>query len=167
VGLLFVGGTTTATAQETPKPSPEHALLKSMEGTWDAKCKFGPQESKGTMVYKLMPGDLWLTSDFKCDMMGQPFHGHGVMGYDTNKKKYVSCWADSMSTGLTTGEGTYDAAKKVFTENNEGPGPDGKMMKMKMVTELKGPDEMLFTMYMPDPSGKDQPVMTIHYTRKK
>ena len=31
------------------------------------------------------------------------------------KKKYIGSWTDSMSNGLSVGESTYDAAKKVAT----------------------------------------------------
>lgn len=156
-----------ATAQEPPKTGPEHELLKGFAGEWEATIDAMGSKNKGSMVYKLMPGGLWLTSDFKGEMMGNPFHGHSVMGYDAAKKKYVSVWVDSWSTSPMHSEGTYDAAKKTFTEVGEGPGMDGKPVKMRMVTEIKNPDEMVFTMNMPDPSGKDAPMMTIHYKRKK
>ena len=159
---LFVCFQITATAQDAPKPGPEHAVLKELVGDWDATMKMGPQESKGTMTYKMMSGDMWVVYDFKGEFMGAPFVGHGFMGYDVSKKKYVSVWIDSMGTPPMISEGTYDAAKKTMTEVGEAMGPDGKMSKMKMVTEMKSKDEMLFTMH-----HGDQPAMTITYKRKK
>src|SRR5260370_9109650 len=52
-------------AQEPFKPGPEHEHLKQMEGTWDATVKFGGEESKGTMTYKMGLGDMWLLSHFE------------------------------------------------------------------------------------------------------
>src|SRR5260370_28344655 len=86
-----------AVAQEAPKPGPEHALLKRAEGTWDATLKFGDQESKGTMTYKMGLGGLWLVSDFKGEVMGAKFEGKGMDTYDPAQKKYVNVWFDSMS----------------------------------------------------------------------
>jgi hypothetical protein len=156
-----------AVAQEPPKPGPEHAELKRAEGTWDATVKFGDKESKGTMTYKMELGGLWLVSDFKGDFMGTKFEGKGLDTYDPAKKKYVSVWADSMSTMPMIMEGTYDKDKKVLTMTGEGPGPDGKMTKYKTVLEMKDNDTMLFSMSSPGKDGKDQPVMSITYKRKK
>lgn len=159
---VAVLGVQAVAAQEPAKPGPEHALLKEMEGEWEAHIKAMGMESKGSMVYKLMQGGLWVTYDFKGDFGGMPFTGHGIMGYDAAKKKYFSVWVDSMSGSPMISEGTYDAAKKVFTEVGEAMGPSGKMEKMKMVTEIKSRDEMVFTM-----NTNDQPMMTIVYKRKK
>src|SRR5262245_22821058 len=80
-----------------PKPTKEHELLKEREGTWDCAVKSfmepgkPPSESKGVEVNRML-GGLWLISDFKGDMMGQPFLGHGVTGYDPKKKKYTGVW---------------------------------------------------------------------------
>src|SRR5262249_1249321 len=80
-----------------PKPGPEHERLKKLEGTWDATVKTEQGESKGTMIYKMDLGGLWMVSDFKGEFGGQKFQGKGFDGYDPMKKKYVSVWVDSMS----------------------------------------------------------------------
>jgi hypothetical protein len=150
----------------TAKPGPEHEILKKSVGTWDATVEeMAPgapaKTSKGTETAKLV-GGLWLVSDFKSEMAGQPFEGHAVGGYDTNKKKYVGTWVDSMSSGVWTSEGTFDPATKTLTDAMEGPGPDGKPMKCKAVTEWKDADTKVFTMYM-----GEAPTMRITYKRRK
>jgi hypothetical protein len=162
-----------ATAQEgppLPKPGPEHEVLKNDVGTWDATIEMlmppGPP-SKGTETSAMGPGGLWLISDFKSDMMGMPFQGHGVTGWDPAKKKYVGTWVDSMSTSISMSESTYDAAAKTATGTLEGPGPDGQPMKMKAVTQYKDDDTRVFTMYMAGPDGKEAPTMRITYKRRK
>jgi hypothetical protein len=106
-------------------------------------------------------------TEFKSEMMGQPFEGRGVEGYDAAKKKYVGTWVDSMSSGLSISESTYDAAKKTMTGWIEGPDMSGKTSKMKAVTEQKDPDTRVFTMYMGGPDGKEAPAMRITYKRRK
>ncbi len=149
---------------EAPKPGPEHAVLKKMEGTWDTTMKMGPQEDKGTAVYKMDLGGLWLTSTFESTMGGAKFSGRGFDSYCPTKKKYVGVWLDSMSVNPMTIEGDYDAAKKTMTTIGMAPGPDGKMHKHKMVTVMPDDNTMNFSMYMGD--GKD-PMFTIVYKRKK
>jgi hypothetical protein len=154
-------------AQEAPKPGPEHEFLRKLEGTWDATVKFGEGESKGTMTYRMEMSGLWLVGDFQGSFFGQKFEGRGLDSYDVNKKKYVGVWVDSMTTAPMLSEGTYDKDKKTMTMTGEGPGMDGKLMKMKMVTEYKDNDNIVFTMSGPGKDGKDQTMMVITYKRKK
>jgi hypothetical protein len=153
-----------ASAQEAPKPGPEHEVLKKMEGTWDATMKFGGMESKGTTIYKMDLGGLWLASTFEGDLGGIKFSGRGLDSYDAAKKKYVGVWVDSMSTSPMLMEGTYDQSKKTLTMTGDGPGMDGKPTKFKAVSEMPDNDTINFAMYMGD--GKE-PAFTIVYKRKK
>jgi hypothetical protein len=151
-----------------PKPGPEHELLKSDEGTWDATIEMntpgGPMTSKGVEVNRRGCGGLCLISDFTGEFMpGTKFEGHGVNAYDPAKKKYVGSWTDSMSAGIMTGESTYDPATKTTTGWMEGPDMTGTMVKMKSVVEHKDPDTRVFTMYGPDGSAG----MKITYRRRK
>jgi hypothetical protein len=153
-----------ARAQEPQKPGPEHDLLKKQVGTWDVTMKMMGQESKGSVTYKMDLGDLWLTSDFRCEVGGMKFQGRGMDSYSAIKKAYVGIWIDSMSTYPLTMEGTFDKEKKTLTMTGESLGPDGKMTKHKAVSEWKDDDTILFGMYMGD--GKE-PTFTILYKRKK
>jgi hypothetical protein len=153
-----------AFAQEGPKPGPEHEMLKKMAGTWDLTMKFGGGESKGTVVYKMEPGGLWLSSQLESELFGQKFWGKGLDSYDAAKKKYVGVWVDSMSTSPMVMEGTYDAAKKTLTMAGEGPGMDGKPTKYKSVSVMPDDDTINFSMYV---GGGADPAFTIVYKRKK
>ncbi len=149
---------------EAPKPGPEHALLKKMEGTWDTTMKFMGQESKGTATYKMDLNGLWLASTFEGSMGTDKFSGRGFDSYDAGKKKYVGVWFDSMSTVPMVMEGDYDKAKKTMTMSGDAPGPDGKMAKHKIVTVMPDDNTMNFAMYVAD--GKE-PAFMIVYKRKK
>lgn len=153
--------------QAPPAPGPEHEILKKMEGTWTAKVKMGDNESPATVTYKLECGGLWLVSDFRADFGDMKFQGRGMDGYDPDKKKYVSVWVDSMSARPMFLEGTFDKEKKTLTMTGEGPGPDGKPAKQKMVTQHTDDDHHVFTMYVTGADGQEVKMMTIEYTRKK
>jgi hypothetical protein len=165
VGIVSLVSSTLL-AQAPPKPGPEHAVLKEIEGTWDAVVKAGPQESKGTMTSKMM-GGLWLISEFKGDFEGASFEGRGIDGYDVDKKKYIAIWVDSMTTSPLTLEGTYDEKSKTMSMQGEGKGPDGKPAKFKTTTNFPNKDQQVFKMFLVGPDGNDIPMMTIEYKRKK
>jgi uncharacterized protein DUF1579 len=170
--LSLAAGAASAQAPAPPKAGPEHEVLKGDVGTWDATVESfmpgapAPMTSKGTETNTLM-GGLWLVTEFKADMMGTPFQGHGVTGYDPNKKKYVGTWVDTMSSGLGISEATWDAAAKTMTGTFEGPDMSGQVQKMKSVVTYKDPDTRVFTMSGPGPDGKDVKYMTITYKRRK
>jgi hypothetical protein len=174
-GLVLMMPAAVALAQmpPAPKPGPEHEFLKRDVGVWDATVEMQgppgtpPAVSKGTETVGMAVGGLWQTTQFKGDLMGQVFEGQGIMGYDPAKKKYVGSWVDSMSSGLSLVEGTYDAAKNVFTGTMEGPGPTGDIVKMKQVVEWKDADTRVFTMHMPLPDGTEFPGLKISYKRRK
>jgi len=169
VSLLALAVPALAQMPPMPQPGPEHELLKKDVGTWDATVEMfmapgaPPSVSKGTETLTMM-GGFWLLSEFKAEMMGQPFEGRGTTGYDPGRKKYVGTWVDSMTPGYYTVEGTYDAARKMLTEVMEGPDPSGAVAKTKATTEWTGADGRVFTMYAPD--GKTV-AMRITYKRRK
>ncbi len=153
-----------APAQEAPKPGPEHAMLKKMEGDWDFVMKFGGMESKGAVTYKMELGGMWLSGALEAELFGSKFQGKSLEGYDASAKKFVGVWVDSMSNRPMMMEGTYDREKKALTMVGEGPGMDGKPTKYKSVSTYPDDNTTNFAMYVG--GGKD-PEFTIVYTRKK
>jgi len=169
---LLAAATPVAFAQDMPpmpQPGPEHAMLKSEEGTWEATIEMqtpgGPMTSAGTETNRMGCGGLCLISDFTGEFMpGMKFEGHGVTVWDPAKKVYVGTWTDSMSQGMSIGESTYDAKTKTSTGFIEGrDAMSGAMVKTKTVVVHKDPDTRVFTMFNPDGA----PGMTITYKRKK
>lgn len=164
VGLV---GTGVSLAQELPKPGPEHAKLKEFVGTWDAVMEVAGQKTKATATYKSICEGMWIVSDFEGDLGGIKFQGHGVDGYNLQKKKYVGLWVDSMNGAPLHMEGDYDPKTKLVVMSGESVGPDGKPQKFKATTEHKDKDHFTFKMYMVQPDGQDALAFTIAYTRRK
>jgi hypothetical protein len=163
-GLVAVVLGAVASAQEPPKPGPEHELLKKHVGEWALTMKAGGQESKGTASYAMDLGGLWLVSSTKFDLFGQAYTGRGLDTYDPATKKYVAVWVDSMATRPLVLEGTYDAATKTLTMSGKGPGIDGTPTEYKSVTTFPDADTIEFAMHM---GGGKEPAFTISYKRKK
>ena len=64
-------------------------------------------------------------------------------------------------------EGAYDKEKKTLTMTGEAPGPDGKLAKNKMVTQVMDDDRHTFTMFIVGADGQETKMMSIEYTRKE
>jgi Protein of unknown function (DUF1579) len=163
--------TTTKVETPSPKPEREQDLLKRDVGVWDATIESTmepggkPNVTKGTETNTLL-GGRWLISDFKAEMMGLPFQGHSVLGYDPAKKKYTGTWVDSMSTTISVLEGTYDPKTRTMTSWMESPGPNGTPMKMRSTSEWKDDETRVFTMHSPAGQGDEFAMMKITYKRR-
>lgn len=158
------------------QPGPQHAAMAKLAGTWETAVKMfespdKAEESKGSMVYTPIHGGRYLHMEYKGEMMGGPFSGSGIWGYDNTTKQYVSTWCDNWSTGIMFMTGTYDAASKTYTSTGEMsmPMPDGSVMKMKQRETVKiiSDDKHIMEMYGPGPDGKEMKHLEITYTRKK
>ena len=166
--LLFVAGLNMPSvfAQESAL-APQHKKLQEMEGTWSFTLKMGEgDETKGECVYKMECGGLWLTSDFRTDFNGAKYQGKGLDGYDTNKKKYVSVWVDSMTTAPMFFEGDYDAKGEKLTMHSKGPGPEGKPGVWRSVSTTNQRDKHVFEMFFKPEGGEETQMMTVIYTRQ-
>ena len=155
VSLLALAAPALAQMPPMPTPGPEHEMFMAPGAP--------PSVSKGTEIVTML-GGFWQITEFKSEMMGQPFEGRGAMGYDPAKKKYVGTWVDTMTPGYYTVEGAYNAATKTLTAVMEGPDPSGQVTKTKETTEWKDADTRVFTMYAPDGQTVG---MRISYKRRK
>jgi len=167
---LILAAAPSVVAQTPPAPGPEHEVLKKLAGTWDAALEmvFGPGSPpvtlSGVETDTLFAG-RWIHTEFKSDMMGQPYEGHGLVGWDPEKKVYVTVWADTMLPGMLRSEGTWDKATSTMTAFTEAPGPAGGTVRVKSVTTWPADGERVVKSYMP--ADAPEPYMTITYTLRK
>jgi hypothetical protein len=115
---------------------------------------------------ELLFGGRYLVEHFRCSFMDDPFEGMAIIGYDNQKKKHVSIWIDSHSTGIMMSEGTYDEATKTTTMMGDYVDPLRGPMKMKNVLREISKDKNVMEMYDIGPDGKEQKTMEITYTRE-
>lgn len=153
-------------------PGEAHKMLADSVGSYNLKIKSwhepgGPAtEETGTATRTMMLDGRVLVEDVSSTMMGMPFTGRGMAGFDNVSGKYWSIWTDSMSTGMMVSEGTCDA-KKVCTYTGswndaikKGP------VKARMVSRWTSPTTEVFEMHAPGKDGKEMKMMEITYTRK-
>ncbi len=154
-------------------PGAPHKVLASMEGSWNAKIKSWmepdkpPAESKGTCEQKMLLGGRFLQQEFTGDMMGSPFNGIGVTGYDNHTGKYVSTWMDSMSTAILVFEGTASTDGRTITQESNYDTPIKGPLKWRSVTRIIDDNTWSFEMFETGRGRDEQRMMEITYTRKQ
>lgn len=155
------------------KPGKHHEHIKKSVGEWETAAKFwmqpgaDPTESKGSETVREICGGLWFTSDYKGDMMGAPFTGHSLTGYDMTKDKYVAVWVDSMTSSLMVLEGPCEKDGKLVTLAGDMVDPStGGKVGFKEVLEWKDDNTRVVTLYMTNDQGEAK-FGEITYTRKK
>ena len=155
-------------------PGQPHQALANHVGEWNHTVSWWmapgapPQESTATSTSKMILGGRYLADHFSGNMMGMPFEGHGLTGYDNAKKKFFAAWVDNMGTGLMTGWGDWDEATKSLTISGEFVDPvTGENRPYRQVTKWISDDHAMFQMYTPAPDGSGEyKSMEIHSLRK-
>jgi hypothetical protein len=154
-------------------PGAQHQALAASAGTYDLKLKSWhdaaapAMEETGTAKRSMMLDGRVMFEELTSSMMGTPFTGHGMMGYDNVTGKYWSTWNDSMSTGLMVAEGTCDAQGKTCTFIGHWNDPVKKApVKARMTTRWTSPTTQIFEMYGPGKDGKEMKMMEITYTKR-
>jgi len=153
-------------------PGDNHKMLAKMAGTWTATVTFWmqpgapPTTSTATAVNEMILGGRYLQSKNSGNMMGMPFEGIGITGYDNAKKQYIATWIDNFGTGIMTMTGNWDDASKsiVFTGTEVDPA-SGKDFAVRQV--VKNPDDntQIMEMYA-TMGGKEMKTMEIRYVRQ-
>jgi hypothetical protein len=100
-------------------------------------------------------GGRYALLDYKGEMMGQPFQGLQISGYDNIATAYTTFWIDNSSTSFYLLKGTYDAAKKTYTFAGRWADPLGGETPVRMIVKIVSPDEYVSEPYMRLPDGKE------------
>ena len=125
-----------------------------------------PSVEAGKVTRSMILDGRVLVEEFHGSMMGAPFVGHGMSGYDNVSGKHWSTWTDNMSTGMMVSEGTCDAQNAcTFTGSWNDPISKGPV-KSRMTTRWTSPTVEVFEMHAPGPDGKEFKMMEIVYTKK-
>ena len=154
-------------------PGEAHKLLAESAGDWTEQITMWmdpsapPTTTTTTTKSEMIMGGRYLVSKTSGEMMGMPFEGMSIMGFDNAKKVYTSTWVDNFGTGVIYMEGPWDEATKSVNFKGKGVDPiTGKEMMMRQVVKIIDKDTQEFTMY-DNKSGKEVKTMEIRSTRKK
>jgi len=179
--LAMLAGTVTARAQEgqmDPKameqmmmqlatPGAPHQQLATMAGKWTTTqtmyMEGTPETTTGTYEGEVVLGGRYLLGRFKGMMMGQPFEGLSVDGYDNGKQEYFSLWFDMMGTGFYLAQGNASADGR--TLSHKGTMTMGPMeIPSRSETVFVDKDTVKFTMWH-TMGGQEAKAMEMTYKR--
>jgi hypothetical protein len=160
---------------EYSTPGEAHKTLAKTSGTWIGENTSWmangapPVMNKSVLVNKMIMDGRYQLSTFKGDMMGMPFEGMSIGGYDNKKKKYFTTWIDNMGTGLLKMEGTLDEGSRKINYTGKMMNPaNGLECDMREVFTMIDDNNGLMELYGPDSkTGKEFKTMEIKLTRKK
>jgi uncharacterized protein DUF1579 len=154
-------------------PGPQHERFKKLAGDWNLTVKWTwdpsqpMQTSNSTATITTLMDGRYYQEQTSGEMMGKPFQGMGLTGYDNVLKRYESVWIDNAGTGIMRSQGMPDASGNVVNWTGESSDPmTGKMAKYRMVTRFADDNHYTFEMYIKDPAGKEYKTMEIAYERK-
>jgi hypothetical protein len=155
-------------------PGAEHELLGRYVGEWKVVMKGWmdphqpPTEGKGRASIAALHGGRVRTEKFGGEMMGMPFEGWGMVGFDNATQKYWMTWTDNMSTGLMySAEGALSPDKKTLTyfATMDKPATGEKNVRVKYVYRLIDDNHFDFESYELPKTGEIK-TLEIHYTRQ-
>jgi hypothetical protein len=154
-------------------PGPAHHALDALVGDWKAEVKCwiepggSPEVTQGTAKAKWILNGHFLEEEFHGQMMGKPFSGRTLLGFDNTKQTFNSAWVSDSQTSMFVSEGTGDGGNKVITlEGNAScPASGRNEIPMKTVLRLSSRDKHVLEMY-DGSEGRDTKTMEIIYTRQ-
>ena len=92
------------TYMKAATPGAPHKMLAGMAGSYSLKVKSWPGpgapavEDTGTATRSMALEGRVLVEDVQGSMMGMPFTGHGMTGYDNVSGKYWATWSEMSRT---------------------------------------------------------------------
>lgn len=152
-------------------PGENQKMLAKSAGSWSAAVTMWMQPgtpattSTATATNEVVMDGRYLRAKVKGNMMGMPFEGEGITGYDNVKKQFVNSWIDNMGTGIMSMTGTWDASTKsiVYTGSMMDP-VSGKDTPFKEVWKFVDDNHQVLEMYY-SAGGQEFKSMEIKYTR--
>ena len=159
-------------AEAAATPGAGHRALEPLVGNWQAEVKCwmepggAPQVSQATAESSWILAGHFLRQDFHGEMMGKPFNGLSILGFDNTKQQFNSVWVSDMQTSMFTSEGKGENGNKVITlEGTASCAATGRTdVPMKTVFRVINADKHIFEMF--DGSKGDAKTMEITYTRR-
>jgi hypothetical protein len=152
-------------------PGAPHKLLAKLEGSWTTRTTGWLEgkpamESTGTCEQKLVLDGHYLQQIYTGDMMGTPFSGINLLGYNNHTKKYESVWLDSMSTAIYFFVGKGSADGRTITQECSYDDPARGPAVWKSVTRVKDDNTLEFEMFITPKGGKKEKMMEMTVARK-
>lgn len=152
------------------RPGEAHKQIERKTGKWNTVMTLAgmPGEHKAVYTARMDLGGLWLLGDHRGEFMGGPFSGLELLGYDSEKGKYVSTWIDSSSDKIIFAQGDYDADTQTLVLWSEGQSYEtGEPVLERHDTRFIDANHWEFSINQPQADGSYAAGMSIAYTRAR
>jgi hypothetical protein len=171
---VLSAASTSGQDQKPPQagPSDEHAYLHQFVGEWRTTGKGTDPSGKdkdltGFEFDRMVLNDYWLFFVYNTQTDGKPYVGHGMIGYDPVRKKYIGTWVDSMTPYMATFDGSADRKQKTLTMEVSGTDSNtGKSCKGRLVFEFADPEHRSLKSYKIGDNGEATLSFELHYTKE-
>lgn len=165
--LIFAGSVSAQSEEEMKAymefmtPGPQHQIMADGAGKWKSTIKWWmdpkaePMVTEGEVVAEMILGGRYMTEKHTSMMMGMPFEGMSLTGYDNTLGRFFSTWVDNMGTGIMYSTGLWNEEKKRIEW--QGTMTDAMLkteMPVKQYTWHEGKDKMVMEMYVIVPGGE-------------
>lgn len=154
-------------------PGDMHKMLAKGVGNWKAKSTFWmspggePTNSEATSTSEMIMGGRYLMSKMKGNMMGMPFEGMAIEGYDNAAKLFISTWIDNMGTGIMFMTGKWDETAKQISYTGKMMDPiSANWVDVRQVVTYVSDTQVKMEMYGPGPDGKEYKTMDLNFTKE-
>lgn len=153
-------------------PGEPHKALARLAGSWETRSRSWmepgkpPVESTGACEQKLVLDGHYLQQTYTGTMVGQPYTGISLLGYDNHTKKYQSVWIDTMSTGVYFFEGTPSRDSRTIRQESRYDDPVHGPSVWRTVTRIRNDNTIEFEMSLTPRGRKEMKMMEMTITRK-
>jgi hypothetical protein len=153
-------------------PGEHHEMLAEVAGTYGVACKMfmgpdaPPMSMQATAESQAILGGRFLRESFEGDMMGQPFEGQLMLGYNNLDQQYFAIWMDTWGTGfsLAQGKAAADGTLELRGQMRDALTPAGR--PYRHVVKRKDKDHYTVELWDTMPDGKEWKTMEMEYSRK-
>ena len=154
-------------------PGDMQKMLSKGVGTWTMKTSWWmapgtePTVSEATAVSEMILGGRYLSTKVSGSMMGMPFDGMSLEGYDNAAKVFMTTWIDNMGSGIMYMTGKWDDAAKQINYSGKTVDPmSGNWIDVRQVVTYNADGTVKMEMYGPGPDGKEFKTMEITNVKK-
>ncbi len=152
------------------QPGPMHEHMKAMAGKWTTTTTMNmpgaePSKTTGDANFELVLDGRFLVETGNGEMMGMPFKGMSMWGYNNASETFESVWTYTMSTGMLFFEGKGMGDDATIEWNGRYGDTSGEPKTMRMVSRVKSNDNWVCEMYEKAPDGTEFVMMKIEYSR--
>lgn len=157
--------------QAAATPGEHHQQMKGLVGEWKTTITSWeapgsePTVTHGKAAVELIMDGRYVLENFEATMMGMPFKGIGISGYDNVAQKHTTVWLDNMSTQVLYSKGDCADHCKKLTHRATMQSPFGGEMQMKFISNAVSDDKLVFEYYMINEDGSEFKSMEIVYER--